>query len=194
MDLTFVLDVSGGVSESEYNQVIEIATEITEELRDDIVARPDDRGIQIASVSSGRSADVEYYLGRFGNAQETTDEWDRILDHRGGDNVLYDALQAVVSVYDRGQTGNPNLVIIISNGDRVPDTDEVLNQKQRMEDSSDRFYFYTVYLNRDDNYRFIRSLSTSGIYNTYDDIVVDRSFDNFYRAADEACRGEIQTS
>ena len=189
MDVTFVLDVSDGVSTSEYNQVIEVAIDLTEQMRTNI--RDDTRqdGIQVASVSSGGTSRVDFYLGRYATAVDIANEFRTGIPHRGGDNVLEEALLDVVQLYGRRQTFNPNLVIIITNGNFIPVELDVLLQKYDMEPPSNDFYFYTVYINTNGNYLFVTRLATNGVVSSHQEVVDFRDFRNYHLAAREACFG-----
>ena len=184
MDVAFVLDASDGVTSEEFRQVLEVAETLTEKLRDSIT--DDDSGIRIASVSAARDSEVDFYLGRYRTSDEVIRYGFGRIRQRGGNCFLYDALQDVVGVFDRRRSRYAKMVIIISNGDNIQNTEEVLRQKNTME-SSDKFYFFSVSLNLQDDYRYIQTLATRELYSTYETIVQRRDFDIFYEAANGAC-------
>ena len=185
MDVTFIIDASAGLDRQEYERVLDVAEALTNEMGGDISDVTDN--IRVACVSTGNIADVEFYLGRYDRASGVVNRI-RATTYRGGDNVLYDALVTTEeAVYDRGGSDSPRLIIIINNGNRIPDQSEVTRKQDDMENNG--YFFYTVYINTNDDYDFIRSLATNDRFSTYDDIVNRNDMSSFNRITQDVCRG-----
>ena len=174
LDIAFILD--GTVSRNDFDKVKEVAESLVSFLSSDIDAGK----IQIGCVTSADDVDISFMIGDQSRSRDVQNAISRIRYPSGRNNVLYDALTTVKSdLFEAtGRTASAkNLVVIISNGGDVSNSDQVIRYKEELE--GEGYAFFSSYINRDDDYRLIRSLSSGNNYGTYDTIVDDENFGTF---------------
>ena len=189
MDVTFILDVSDGVTDISRNLALDTAEAVINEWSRFISDRDD--GIQLACVSSGRRSEIEFQFGTYRDSRDAVDHIVRI-QNRGSDDVIFECLGDVEDIYRR-ESNNPNLVVLISYAGRVSDTVAALLKKEDMERQG--YYFYSIFIddnNRNGDETFMRNFaSSSSAYSTYTDIVLRSDFrdlDDYLRNV--VCFGE----
>ena len=174
MDIAFVLD--GSVSSREWDQNKDIALSLIESLEDDI----DEGRVQIGVVTSGDDVDINFMIGDHDSYSDVERAISRLRRPSARNNALLESLNTLRTGVFRNsgrRDSSKDMIIVLSNGEDLSDTDEIIDLKQTME--GDGFTFFTSYINQDEDYQFIRQLATANYYSTYDNILVRKDLSQF---------------
>lgn len=178
------MDNSAGVSESQFDDVKNIALQLLKQMQSSI----ENRDIEVGAVTTSGNVRVEFTIGEYTRYNDIRSALTGIRFGGRSPNSLYDALSELqLELFPKSGRviSSYHLVIIISNGGDVPNETELRNKVEAM--SRDGYVFYTVYLSRNAGYRMIREFATDGKYNDFGDIVNDGNYVNFISTQEEAC-------